>query len=97
MKIANYWLALAVTCLALSGLFTIPLMAGRTSNVLPQGLFDSSLTVHVNLDVLVWLFAVIVSYFNAEKKTHKPVAFFVASVGITMIAISPFTGTGEKL
>ncbi len=95
MKISNYWLALGVTALGLSGLFTILLIIGRTSNALPPEMFPPTLIVHVNLDVLVWLLSITVSHFNMQKKPHKPVAFFAAAIGTAMITISPFTGAGE--
>lgn len=95
MKISNYWLALGVTALSLSGLFTILLIIGRTTNSLPPQFFSPALIVHVNLDVLVWLLAITISHFNTQKKTHKPISFFAAAIGTAMITISPFIGTGE--
>ena len=92
MKTSNYWLALAVTALGLSGLFTILLIIGRTTNALPPEFFPPALIVHVNLDVLVWLLAMTASHFNIQKKPHKPIAFFIAAIGTAMITISPFTG-----
>ena len=95
MKIVNNWLILAVTALGLSGLFTIFLIIGRTSNLLPPELFPPALIVHVNLDVLVWLLAMITCYFNYQKERHYRTPFFIAAAGTGLLALSPFIGSGE--
>ncbi len=94
-KLDKHWLALAVSALGLSGLFTILLIIGRTSNALPPEFFPPALIVHVNLDVLVWLLAMAASYFNSQKTNHTRIPFYAATIGTALIAISPFIGTGN--
>lgn len=95
MKVAKYWLGLGVTALGVSGLFVIFLIIGRTSNALRPDIFPPALIVHVNLDVLVWLLAIIASYFNTQKKRVYKLPFFFAACGTALIILSPFIGHGE--
>ncbi|HCR85438.1 MAG TPA: hypothetical protein DIV86_02055 [Alphaproteobacteria bacterium] len=58
-NISRNWLILAVSALALSGLFAVFLVIARSphiSELLPyKDFFKTTLTIHVNLSVLVWL------------------------------------------
>lgn len=90
-------MGLSVIALGLSGLFTILLVVARTSKheyFATHDLFNTSLIVHVNLGILVWLLSMMMAYFN-QHKPASPVSFYTAAIGTTLIILSPFIGTGD--
>ncbi len=100
-KLAKNWLLLAVSALALSGLFTILLIVARTTKAeyfLIRDMFTTSLIVHVNLGILVWLFSMIMAYFayrQPQVDKIKKSAFYIAILGTVLITLSPFIGFGQ--
>ena len=97
-KLAKNWLLLAVSALALSGLFTILLIVARTTKAeyfVIRDMFTTSLIVHVNLGILVWLFAMMMSYFSAKQPNQASrTGFYMALAGTVLITLSPFFGFG---
>lgn len=92
-KLQKKWLALGVSSLGLSGLFTILLIIARTSThkyFSEHDLFNASLIVHVNLGILVWL----LSGFAVMANPKKPLPFYIALIGTVLIIASPFVGYG---
>ena len=76
IRLTNYWLLLSISSLALAGLFSILLVSARSpiiQNILPwHNAFKTSLTIHVNLSVVVWFLAVAALMWSLmiDKKYH---------------------------
>lgn len=96
-SLAKNWFLLSVTSLAISGLFAIFLVIGRSpyiNEILPHvNFFKSSLTIHVNLSVTVWLLGMVASIYclNLRKYIifHK-LSLLISCVGSLLIALSIF-------
>lgn len=91
--LAKNWLALAVSALGLSGLFTIILITARTATskyAAEHDLFNAALIVHVNLGVLVWL----LSSFAAFSGTSRKTPFYIALAGTVIFVLAPFVSIG---
>jgi cytochrome c oxidase subunit 1 len=93
-KLMSYWLFLAVSAVAIAGLYSIMLVLLRTPilyDFIPyKDFFRSALIVHVDLSVLVWFCAIqsalIGLYFYSNISL---VMFILAAFGASMLAISP--------
>ena len=97
-NVINYWIILAVTALGLTGIFTILLIVGRTSDllkgVLAEEFFPNSLAVHVNLGILVWTLSMAAAIFNDRKSKSYKLSFALAAFAALLITISPFIDKG---
>lgn len=104
-NLAKKWLLLAISSLALAGLFSLPPVILRGpffANILPvEHIFSVSLVVHVDLSVLVWMFAMmgVVWSYTAEKSTLwiNKTAFYLALAGMILITISVFFPNARPL
>ena len=93
-KLTTYWLFLAISAVAIAGLYSVVLVLLRTPvlyDFIPyKDFFRSALIVHVDLSVLVWFFAIqsalIGFYFYSNLSL---IIFLLAAFGTTMLAISP--------
>ncbi len=85
-RLSKLWLYLGVFALALSGFFALFLVIGRSPyiyKIIPhKDFFKSSLTIHVNLSILVWLLSVYASIVAFGLKKF----FFVNKVGLVVCA-----------
>ncbi|PIR34411.1 MAG: hypothetical protein COV36_00880 [Alphaproteobacteria bacterium CG11_big_fil_rev_8_21_14_0_20_44_7] len=100
-KIAKHWIILAITALGLSGIFSILLVVGRTTDLLDflgiEDAFKVSLIVHVNLGVLVWFLSMAVavsfSYYKTSERTYGSWLILPLSMswaGALLIALAGF-------
>lgn len=94
-KLIPSWLFLAVSAIAIAGLYSIVLVALRTpvfAEMLPHvNFFRSSLVVHVDLSILVWFFAIqlgLVSLYIRNEHFSKAI-LALAALGAILIAVSP--------
>lgn len=95
------WLILAVGSLAGAGIYSLPPVIFRGplfKDILPvEAIFASSLVVHVDLSVLVWMLAIggmLWSQFANEKHhIYNKLAFYAAATGTILIALSPLMGS----
>lgn len=96
------WISMAVISLAISGIYSIILVAMRTPLItsfigndseLKIHLFRTALIVHVNLSVLVWMLAV-ACYIWQEKinSLYHNTAYYLYAAGIVLLTISPIFG-----
>lgn len=101
----KYWLLFGISALALAGLFAILLVAARSpvvQDLIPlNDLFTKSLTVHVNLSVLVWFLSLTCVFWQmaAPGKTVGPDKAILggAVAGVVLFVLSPFLQEGEAL
>ena len=99
------WFILAVSALALSGIYSILPFVLRTPFLADlfhfKDFFKTSLIVHVNLAVLVWfLSASAMLMSGVTKKNFAPisfVAFIVSMMGSLFMMASPFVGASEPV
>ena len=96
--LASAWLLLGVAALALSGLFSLLLVAARTPGVkelFPAAdFFRVALVVHVDLSVLVWFLAFAALLWNLSGGKRALglgwAALTVAALGTATLAAAPF-------
>ncbi|MBL0317823.1 MAG: cbb3-type cytochrome c oxidase subunit I [Alphaproteobacteria bacterium] len=96
------WILLALSALALAGIFSILLVVQRTpvlQNILPgHDFFHTALTVHVNLSVLVWMLSITGAMGSLlyPKYLDGLGRYFavLAGLGALAMALSPFGGSG---
>src|SRR4051812_32500860 len=99
------WLIFAVTALTGAGIYSLAPVIFRGpffKNILPvEAIFATSLVVHVDLSVLVWMLAIggmLWSQFYQEKQhLFYKSAFYAAALGMALIALSPLTGNLNPL
>ena len=102
-RLAVTWLKNGIWALALAGLYSIVLVVLRTpglSDILSdKSVFRSSLIIHVNLSVLVWLLSITcVIWSYGSKKTHFENVFSkLALIGMILMAISPLVGESNPI
>ncbi len=92
------WFILAITSLAIAGLFSLPpaiLRGTFFKNILDvQHIFDVSLVIHVNLSVLVWIITITSMLWNflVDNKfiSYSKTMFYLASIGTLLMALSVF-------
>lgn len=102
---ARHWLWLGWAALAIGGLYAVVLAGARSPKVqdmLPFAeVFKTSLIVHVDLTVLVWLVSAISLMWSlgASRKwaLWRGAAFWISAMGAALIAIAPFTGDPQPL
>lgn len=97
-SLAGYWLKNGMTALALAGIYSIalvflrtPLLSSLFSNT---EIFRSSLVIHVNLSILVWLLSVTAAIWSYGMPISKYNLTFVrlAFLGTALMALSPICG-----
>jgi cytochrome c oxidase subunit I len=96
--LALAWLGFGIAALALSGLFSLLLVAARTPGVkelLPVAdFFRVALVVHVDLSVLVWFLAFAVMLWNLaggrQGLAAGWIALALAALGALGMAVAPF-------
>lgn len=105
LKIAKGWLILAISSLAVGGLFSLPPVILRKTYFKDIGLiekiFSTSLVVHVNLTVIVWLLSICCFLWSLKAESKHRIfywtALIIAAFGATFIAISPFIASGAAI
>lgn len=97
-KLAGYWLKNGIAALALAGVYSIilvllrtPLLTDLFSNT---EIFRSSLVIHVNLSILVWLLSVTAAVWTYGMPASNCNLSFVilAFLGTALMALSPICG-----
>lgn len=92
------YLYLAISSLALAGIYSIFLVVLRTpslSKFFAAEVFRSALVIHVNLSVLVWMLSVASALWFAFQKTSKNFDYYVnysnytSWLGVILIFLSP--------
>ena len=104
IKITRLWLILAIMALTAAGLFSLPpvLLRGSffSSHLNLDHIFTTSLVLHVNLSVLVWMLAIYgtLSHFTfGIYRQGQHTAFFITLLGMAIIILSTFyPGTALK-
>ncbi len=103
---AAAWFALAVGALAVSGAFSLVLVAGRVPGLVAvlgvdPALALRSLVVHVNLAMGVWFFACIAGLFSLlpgdGRSITARIAPAVALLGVILLIIPPFIASAEPI
>ena len=103
--LARQWLRLAISSLAIAGIFSILLVLMRApyvESVVPyHDFFRTALIVHVDLSVLVWMLSMngmLWSMMTQERwKMVGKTAFILALMGTLLMALSAFTGNARPL
>ena len=97
------WLKNGIWALALAGLYSIVLVTLRTpglSNLLnDKSVFKSSLIIHVNLSVLVWLLSItcIIWSYGSKRTYFENIFNKLALIGMILMAISPLVGQSNPI
>lgn len=97
------WLKNGIWALALAGLYSIVLVTLRTpglSNLLnDKSVFKSSLIIHVNLSVLVWLLSItcIIWSYGSKRTYFENIFSKLALIGMILMAISPLVGQSNPI
>lgn len=92
------WLKNGIYALAIAGIYSIILVVLRTPQISHlisnKDLFKSSLIVHVNLSVLVWLMSIISTFWSYGVKEFGFASSLskLAFSGMVLMAIGPFVG-----
>jgi heme/copper-type cytochrome/quinol oxidase subunit 1 len=104
-ELAVYWLWLSVLALLAAGIFSVLLVLARTPSIgeiIPfADFFHTALVIHVDLSVLVWIFAFAGILWSLSSRAVVPIIsrsiFAVVLLGTLIISISPFTGSANPL
>jgi hypothetical protein len=104
-NLIKYWLLLAISSLALAGIYSLPPVILRGSFFAGkfdvEHIFATALVVHVDLSVIVWFLSIAGALwsFLACPKYYGiyKTAFVLAAIGTLMIALSPFIGDSNPL
>ncbi len=100
------WLNVALTSFALGGFFSILLVFlrlpwAKTAHLPFADFFKTSLVIHVDLTILIWLMSIICLLFSAiflpKFVTYGKFTAKAAFAGMLLIAISPFMAEGNPL
>jgi cytochrome c oxidase subunit 1 len=93
------WLLLSITSVAISGFFSIFLVFLRTpglASFFSQDIFKTSLIIHVDLSITVWMLTIFcllnATAFTGLRKSFSHYSLLIGSLGVSLIAISPFFG-----
>jgi len=104
-NLAGGWLKLGITTLLIAGVYALLLVVARTpviKDIVPSAdFFYISLVIHVIFSNVFWFLAVAGVLWNMNT-TNRFIplgwaALIIASVGVGVIAISPFTGAGDPV
>lgn len=97
-KLSRHWLLIGIASLALAGLLSLPPVILRgpffESHLPTKLIFDSSLILHVNLSVLVWLLAISSSIWSLSARPYFAFVYqclaWTATIGLILMASSIF-------
>ncbi len=97
-SLSRHWLLLGIAALAVAGLLSLPPVVLRgpyfESHLPTKLIFDTSLILHVNLSVLVWLLAITSSIWSLTARPYFAFVYkliaWVATFGLALMAISVF-------
>jgi len=104
-KLAGGWLKLGVATLLIAGVYALLLVVARTplvKDIIPNtDVFYTSLVIHVIFSNVFWFLAIAGVLWNMNT-TNRFIplgwaALIIASVGVGIIAISPFMGAGNPV
>lgn len=97
--LAILWLKNGIYALALAGIYSIVLVLLRTPQLSfllsNKDIFKTSLIVHVNLSVLVWLLSIICVFWSYQRRLNMLFDSLYAKlsfVGMILMAIAPMIG-----
>lgn len=104
-SLVRNWLVLAVSAIAGAGIYSLPPVIFRGpmfKDILPvEAIFASSLVVHVDLSVLVWMLAMgsmLLSQFaDSRYNIFYKSSFYAAVLGTLLVALAPLTGNLSPL
>ena len=105
VQFVTAWLVLAISSLAMSGVYSLPPVILRGSFFKEmfdiEHIFATALVVHVDLSVLVWFLSIGGVFWSfladsGKEKLYK-VSFYLAALGMIIITISPFLGETNPL
>jgi hypothetical protein len=98
------WLLLALSAVAIGGLFVILIVLSRTPYIQELfpfvDFFKTALVVHVDMTVLVWFLSFAAVFWSLRNSTClicSWIAFYIAVAGTIIMAISPFLGAAKPL
>jgi cytochrome c oxidase subunit 1 len=99
-KLIKNWLILAVAALAGAGVYSLPPVVLRGpffKEILPvENIFASSLVIHVNLSVLIWMLSIggmlWSRFYNRNYHIFYTSAFYAAALGALLMTLSPLGG-----
>jgi len=99
-NISRWWLIVGVAALAVAGLYSLTLIAGRapvlSNNAEIQRIFKDALVVHVDLSVLVWFLSIAcLLWSQLTKEKHwlpyiEEAALICFALTIVFMMLSPF-------
>ncbi|GMQ99362.1 MAG: hypothetical protein BMS9Abin18_0179 [Zetaproteobacteria bacterium] len=104
-KLAGGWLKLGIATLLIAGVYALLLVVARTplvKDIVPNtDVFYTSLVIHVIFSNVFWFLAIAGVLWNMNT-TNRFIplgwtALIIASVGVGIIAISPFMGAGDPV
>lgn len=100
--ISDCYLQNGIWALALAGIYSVVLVVLRTPVIsamfADKSIFKSSLIIHVNLSVLVWLLSMVCMIWSTGKRIiFDRFLCRVALGGMLLMAISPFIGEGNPV
>ncbi len=102
-KLAINWLKNGIWALAFAGLYSIVLVILRTPQlsqiITDKSLFKSSLIIHVNLSVLVWLLSItcIIWSYGNKKIYFENIFNKLALSGMVLMVVSPLLGESNPI
>ena len=105
LRLAGGWLRLGIATLFIAGLYAALLVVARTpfiKGVIPGvDFFYTTLVIHVIFSNVFWFLAIAGVIWNMNTRARLiPLGWFAlasASVGVGIIALSPFAGTAEPV
>ena len=102
-KLAINWLKNGIWALAFAGLYSIVLVILRTPQlsqiITDKSLFKSSLIIHVNLSVLVWLLSItcMIWPYGNKKIYFENIFNKLALFGMVLMVVSPLLGESNPI
>jgi len=104
-ELAGGWLKLGIATLLMAGLYAVLLVVARTpiiKDIVPSAdFFYTSLVIHVIFSNVFWFLAIagVLWTINTTSRFIPMgwAALIIASTGVGIIAISPFTGAGDPV
>lgn len=104
--LSRFWILLSIGTLILSGFFSIIIVLGRApiiSDIISDPLFAKrGLVVHVDLALLIWLYAFICGLFVLVPTTRNgnrllPLGYATAATGVGMLVCSIFVPSAKPV
>lgn len=104
-RLARYWLILAISALALAGLFSLPPVILRGpffADKLPvEHIFATALVIHVDLSVMIWFLSIGGLFWSLlapkEWEWLYRINIGLAVAGTLLLTLSPFIGESNPL